>query len=170
MNSQRIAVRVLEPPAGPLREITGNFDAAAAAAGAAATGRSAALAAVGRHQPSLTPRCWGSVRGRRPPWPHPCRGPCGVFRVLLTHSPVRWIYYLKMDPVQLRRRSGTVSAHPCRGGARHTCTCTGVSALARWQRVVVSAWALAAFALAAARLLVFLTVACNLEPATVFQQ
>ena len=36
--------------------------------------------------------------------------------------------------------------------------------------VVVSAWALAAFALAAARLLLFLTVACNLEPATVFQQ
>ena len=46
----------------------------------------------------------------------------------------------------------------------------GVSALARWQRVVVSAWALAAFALVAARLLLFLTVACNLEPAIVFQQ
>ena len=44
---------------------------------------------------------------------------------------------------------------------------TGVSALARCQRVVVSAWA---FALAAAHLLLFPTVACNLEPATVFQQ
>ena len=43
-------------------------------------------------------------------------------------------------------------------------------ALARWQRVAVGAWAPAAFALAAARLLLFLTVACNLEPATVFQQ
>ena len=39
-----------------------------------------------------------------------------------------------------------------------------------WQRVVVSAWALVAFALAAARLLLCLTVACSLEPATVFQQ
>ena len=45
-----------------------------------------------------------------------------------------------------------------------------MSALARCQRVVVSAWAPAAFAPAAARLLLFLIVACNLEPATVFQQ
>ena len=35
---------------------------------------------------------------------------------------------------------------------------TGVSALAWWQCVVVSAWALAAFALAATRLLPFLLI------------